>query len=417
MSARITVVTAGHLSTCPRMLKAADALAQAGYRVRVVSARHTTWADAADRDVRARRPGSWRWDAVDYRRDPSPRAYAWSGARRRGAVAAARLLGPRRVPLALAARAYSRVHPELVAALVTEPADLVYGGTTGALAAIAEASRMMGVPYALDLEDLHSAERDPGPDADLDHALADCVLRHVLPGARFLTASSGPIADAYALRYGIGARVVHNTFALPAVSPDLEPGPGESLRLYWFSQTIGPGRGLDDVVRAAGAAGLPVELHLRGRALPDYVRDLERLAESRAPLLKLIVHEPAPPDDMVALCGGYDVGLSVESPRVLNHELCASNKAFTYMLAGLAIIFTDTAGQRSIAAELGHGALVYGSGDVAALAAGLTRWASDRALLARARAAAWEGARRRWHWEHPQERGVLLGAVGEALAR
>ena len=36
MSARICVVTAGHLSTSPRMLKAADALHAAGYHVRVV---------------------------------------------------------------------------------------------------------------------------------------------------------------------------------------------------------------------------------------------------------------------------------------------------------------------------------------------------------------------------------------------
>ena len=35
--ARITVVTSGHLSTCPRMLKSADALAEAGYNVHVVA--------------------------------------------------------------------------------------------------------------------------------------------------------------------------------------------------------------------------------------------------------------------------------------------------------------------------------------------------------------------------------------------
>jgi transketolase len=59
LMARICIVTAGHLSTCPRMLKAADALAEAGYRVRVVSVRHTQWATEADRDVRRRRTGAW----------------------------------------------------------------------------------------------------------------------------------------------------------------------------------------------------------------------------------------------------------------------------------------------------------------------------------------------------------------------
>ena len=41
MSKKVCVVTAGHLSTCPRKLKAADALHADGYVVRVVSAVHT----------------------------------------------------------------------------------------------------------------------------------------------------------------------------------------------------------------------------------------------------------------------------------------------------------------------------------------------------------------------------------------
>ena len=106
--ARVCVVTAGQLSTCPRMLKAADALAQAGYRVRLVSARHTDWADETDRDARARRRATWDWTAVDHRREGSPLRYAWSGARRRGATTLARLLGPRRAPAGPPCRPASR---------------------------------------------------------------------------------------------------------------------------------------------------------------------------------------------------------------------------------------------------------------------------------------------------------------------
>jgi glycosyltransferase involved in cell wall biosynthesis len=415
MSARICVVTAGHLATCPRMLKAADALAGDGYRVRLVSTRHMAWADEADREVLRRRPGAWTWTPVDYRRRGAAIAYTWTGARRRAAAAAAGLSGSARLPLALGARAYSRAHTELVAAALAEPADLYYGGTTGALAAAAEAGRRAGVPFGLDLEDFHPAEHAAGRGAGLAHALADRILRDVLPRARFLTASSEAIAAAYADRYGVVPRVVHNTFPLPTEPPGLEPSPGEGLRLYWFSQTIGPGRGLEDVVRAAGLAEIPVEMHLRGRALPDYVRTLERLVEDQAPLLKLVVHPPAPPDAMVALCAGYDVGLAVESPHVLNHDLCASNKSYTYLLAGLAVVLTDTAGQRPLVADLGEGALSYRPGDVGALAAGLRRWAEDKTALAAAKALAWRAAGRRWHWEHPAERGALLAAVKGAL--
>lgn len=408
-------MTAGQLSTCPRMLKAADALAEAGYRVRLVSARHTDWADETDRDDRGRRSAAWDWTAVDHRRESSPLRYAWSGARRRGALTLARALGPRRAPLAVAIRAYSREHSGLVAAALSEPADLFYGGTTGALAAAAEAGLRAGAPFGLDLEDFHPAEHAAGPGADLAHALADRILRDVLPRARFLTASSEAIAAAYAERYGVRARVVHNVFPLPLDPPALEPSPGDGLRLYWFSQTIGPRRGLEDVVRAMGLAAVPGELHLRGRGDAGYLLLLERLAEGLAPLLKLVVHPPAPPDAMIALCAGYDVGLAVESPHVLNRDLCAPNKPYTYLLAGLAVVLTDTAGQRPLAADLGEGALSYRSGDVGALAAGLRRWAEDKTALAAAKAAAWHAAGRRWHWEHPAERGALLAAVEGAL--
>ena len=44
----ICILTLAHLSTSPRMLKAADALAAAGHRVRLVSLRYLDWATATD---------------------------------------------------------------------------------------------------------------------------------------------------------------------------------------------------------------------------------------------------------------------------------------------------------------------------------------------------------------------------------
>ena len=153
---RVTVVTSGHLSTCPRMLKAADALSAAGHDVRVVATRHEPWAVEADSDARARR--RWPLTTIDYRRGASGATYWRSGARYRAARAIAGQLGAGRTPFPIVARAFGRVHSELVRAAAAAPADLIYGGTTGALAATAEAARRLGVPYAIDLEDLHHGE-------------------------------------------------------------------------------------------------------------------------------------------------------------------------------------------------------------------------------------------------------------------
>ena len=412
-SCRVCIVTAGHLSTCPRMVKAADALAARGYRVRVVSTRHTEWATAADRDLRRSREGRWTWTVVDYRRRAARWRYAVTGVRHRAARAAVRWLTAARVPGDVVAGAYSRAHVELVRAALAAPADLFYGGTSGALAAVAAAARRAGVPYALDLEDLHTAEPDATPGGAAERALAEPVERAVLPGAALLTAASGPITAAYRARYGVAPIAIHNTFPLPAAPPDLAPRSGGGLRLYWFSQTIGPNG--EHAVRAMGRAALSGELHLRGARRASYLDGLRKLAGEIAPGLRVVDHPPALPDDMVDLCAPFDVGLSLERADVAHRDVCLTNKVFTYMLAGLPVVLTATSAQGPLAADLDEGALLYAPGDVDTLAKGLRRWAEDKAHLGRARQASWAAARRRWHWEHPEERGALLAAVARAL--
>jgi hypothetical protein len=394
------------------MLKAADALASAGASVRVVSSQLGGWATSADLALRGTR--RWAWDVVTADRRSAPRAYLWSGVRFRLARAVMARLA-RSGPWWLGARAYRRMHPELVGRAAGEAADLYYGGG-GAIAVAAEAARRRGARYALDLEDFYSGVEAEAAAPSTGNRLAELVERQILAGAAFLTAGSEAVATAYAGKYGVHPIAINNTFPLPPSAPSLTPTPGEGLRLYWFSQTVGPGRGLEDVVEAMGRAGIPGALELRGQAIPDYLDGLQRRAARVAPALRVVHRPPEPPGDMVELCRGYDVGLAVEPGSSPNNLIALSNKACTYVLAGLAVVLTDTPGHRALARDAGEGALTYAPGDVAALAAGLRRWADDRAALARAMAASWEAARRRWHWEHPLERGSLLDAAATALA-
>jgi len=411
--ARITVVTSGHLSTCPRMLKSADALAEAGYQVRAVATRHEPWATDADADVRSRR--SWPVEVVDYRRDGGAATYWRTGVEHRAARAAVAAVGPGRAPLPIAARAFGRVHTSMVRAIAAAPADLIYGGTTGALAAIAEAARRTGTPYALDLEDFHSGETS-GPAASLVDALAARIEEAVLTGATFLTTSSEAIADAYRERYGVRPSVVHNTFPLPPQPPDFTRADSGLLRVYWFSQTIGAGRGLEDAIAALGRAGVRADLTLRGRPHPGYLECLATLASAHAPRVTLRHQPPAPPDAMVDLARVHDVGLALEHGEPRNRALCLTNKVFTYLLAGLAIAGFDTPGQHDLGIDLGRAASLAPCGDIDALAGAFSRWASDPAALDCARRTAWEAAVRRWHWEHGEERGTLYRLVRETLS-
>jgi len=391
------------------MLKTADALHAEGYQVRVVSTRHVSWAWQTDLCVRKRRP--WAWQVVDYDRTSARATQLSSGVRFRGAQAAVLAAGPARVPLALGIRGYSRVHDELVSAIASEPADFVYGGTTGALAAVASGAHRLGVRFGLDLEDFHSAEQTDEGSA-LAHALAERIESHVLPKATFLTASSPMIADAYAAKYKVRPAPIHNTFSINFAAAPNRRGP---LRLYWFSQTLGPGRGLEDVIAAVGRCGITAEFHVRARPIPAYAEALTGFQARIAPSLTLVFHGPESPDRMIQLAQGYDLGISTEDGAVLNHRLCLGNKIFTYLAAGTPVLLTATAAQARLAMDLGAAAMLYDPGDVDALATILQRWNGDPNLRCVAAHEVRAAARRRWHWEHANDRGALLTAFRNAL--
>ena len=269
------------------------------------------------------------------------------------------------------------------------------------------------MPYGIDLEDFHSAEQ-PGPNGARANALAERIERRVLPGASCLTASSPMIADAYLDKYGVRPIPIHNTFSLSLAAEDVASD-SATLRLYWFSQTLGPGRGLEDVVQAIGRAGGAAELHLRARPIPSYLDALHRLQREVAPALTIVRHDIAAPDEMVRLAHGYDAGLSCEVPLTLNRRLCLGNKIFTYLAAGVPVILSRTPAQATLAQDLGPAALSYECGDVDGLARVLRRLRDEPGQRAESRSAARAAAARRWHWEHADDRGALLNAVAGAI--
>src|SRR5580704_16635601 len=148
---RICVITAGHLATCPRMVKAANALAEAGHAVRIVSTQFLDWAAEADTAIGTVHS----WSAVDYRRGTAPAKYWETGLRFHAARRWARLVGAHRASLAALAAANGRASRDLLKLALAEPADLFYGGACGGLAVAALAARRARVPYGLDLEDFH----------------------------------------------------------------------------------------------------------------------------------------------------------------------------------------------------------------------------------------------------------------------
>jgi hypothetical protein len=391
------------------MVKVADALADADYDVSVVSTQFLEWADQADRAIISSRWSRWRWMTVDYRKHGARARSALTAVRMRAAKQFTRARGLDRIGFGTAARIRERVFPELVAAIVSTRPAMIYGGGS-ALAATATAAKRLEVPFALDLEDFHSAQDEVGR----YFGITERIEREVLPHAALLTGGSTAIAKAYHTAYGVDVIPIHNVFPLPSVAPSPREWDG-TLRLYWFGQTIGAGRGLEETVRAAGKAGVPAELTIRGNAREEFVRELRTLAERVAPSLELTILAPAAPDDMVDLCRPYDVGIAIENPDGKNQALALSNKSLTYILAGLALAINDTPGQHELAVDLGEGALIIPGKDIDVFASGLKRWSDDPDSLRRAKLASWDAATRRWNWDTAEECRRMVDAVAAVL--
>src|SRR5262249_32359711 len=149
---------------------------------------------------------------------------------------------------------------------------------------------------------------------------------------------SEAIAAEYRRVHGVEAAVIHNTFPLPAEAPDFSRRDPSTLRLYWFSQTIGPGRGLEQAIAAIGRAGVAAELTLLGKPHGTFLDALQAIARTDAPHLRIVHRAPVPPDAMVDMARGYDIGLALEMSPSRNREICLPNKALTYILAGVPVL-------------------------------------------------------------------------------
>jgi hypothetical protein len=408
--ARVCLLTTGQVSTNPRLVKEADALTEVGHSVHVIAGRGTSWVEENDRALL--RDRTWSCTTVGGQQSTDRLRYASTRMRHR----LARPLASLRYAPSLARHwALARIAPDLARAARRTPARLYIAHYPAALPAAVAAAALHRARVAYDAEDLYTGEVPTGdPPDDLIRA----TERAHLPSCSFVTTSSPGIAAVYADLYAITPpTVIHNVFPLADRPAALRPVSSDGhLTLYWFSQTIGPGRGLEDAVLAMSRLdGLSLELHLRGWWHPGYRDKLLSLAgHSGLQPDQIVSHAPAPPDEMVRLASMHDIGLALEHPNTANHDLCLSNKIFTYLLAGAAVAGTATAGQGPLLDSLGPAAISYPPGDAGTLAGLLRPWLENRHVLQGARESAWNWGMRHYNWD--AEKKTFLELVEQALA-
>jgi hypothetical protein len=409
MTPRVCLVTPAHPASNPRLLKEADALHAAGFSVHVVCGRYFPPLDPFDAPIFAR--AAWSREVVCYSR--GPRALLGNILRR---LARRRLAAGAAPSLALSLRAHHAAIPALAAAAVRARADLYIGHTLAGLAAAGLAAERARARLGFDAEDFHPAETREAENDPVERATIHRIESAYLPRCRHLGAASPLIGRAYAEAYGIQTPVtVLNVFPLseaPA-APVAPERPGGLPLLYWFSQTIGPGRGLEPLVVALGRLRHPCALRLRGLPAPGFPDALRSLARETGFTGPVEFAPVGPPAEMARLAAGSDLGLSLEQRAPRNRDLCLTNKIFTYLLAGVPVALSPTAAQLALAPELGAAALPLPVDDPGSAAPALDAFLGDPDRLAAARAAAWRLGHERFNWD--LGRATLLDSVRSAL--
>jgi glycosyltransferase involved in cell wall biosynthesis len=408
MPGRIHILIGGHLSTAPRAQKEALALRDAGHDVRVSG----VWFEAAwtawDRALVAQ-TGIAFAPALDFRSGSWRREAGRTGVRLR--ARSARELFRRTGWFSPALLGYGA--RQLLAAALEAKADLTIVHSEAGLWVAQELLRR-GRQVGIDFEDWFSRNslagaRDERPVLQLGQ-MEGGVARQ----SRYVLAPSHAMAGALAHAYGIPApTVVYNVFSraeretMDGLRKDrLDPA---IPSLHWFSQTIGPHRGLEQLFAALPLLKHRPHLYLRGACSDATRRWLQghtpRKWRDRVTLLPLVSG-----GELLSRIAEHDLGMALEEPSRPNANLTVSNKLFQYLLAGLAVIASDTAGQREVLAHCGEAGTLLPEATPQALALAIDCYLDDPALLARARAAALRAASEAFCWEHFQGRVVALAA-------
>ena len=405
---RVCIVTPGYISSTPRVVKEADALWDAGYSVRVIF----TQGDierAREHDKLLLKDKPWRWSAVGWAsKRPSERfAYLKSTIRYQCARRLPRQMWPL---LKCAEHGEGRVYSELASEAAAEPADLFIGHYPIGLAAAAEAARVWRSKLGYDAEDLHVEEQ---PNTKEGHRRAERIAlieEKYIQHCTHLTAASTGIADVLARRYKCESPLaIHNVFPWSdraELDMKVKDRRGTELSLYWFSQTIGLDRGIQDVIRASGELGGPIQIHLRGSVTQSIKQTLFSIAQNCNVGERLYFHDPVPPGELLSRASEHDVGVALEQRVNASRLLSVTNKLFLYLLAGLAIAGTDVPGQRYVMELCPDAGGLYKPGDYRTLATFLERWRKSPRELQACKRAALTAAETRWNWELESHRLV-----------
>lgn len=200
------------------------------------------------------------------------------------------------------------------------------------------------IPFGIDVEDFHAGETNDTS----QQQLVGSIMRTIFAEAAYLSYAS-PLIKEYSeqlIQRNNGKDIVVNN-AFPSEEFHLNTHvDSNKLQLVWFSQHIGPNRGLEKFLPLLDNFANDIELTLIGQLNPLYH---DEFLKQRS---YIHVLPPAGNVELNNIIGNYDIGLALEDPQSnLNRDICLTNKIFVYRQAGLYILATNTRAQATFIAN------------------------------------------------------------------
>jgi glycosyltransferase involved in cell wall biosynthesis len=390
MAKKIVLVSSGQPSLNPRLVKEADALSSAGYEVTVLYAYWNEWGTIYDEQLLL----SKQWTAIRIGGSPGHNRITYYLSKL--IYTLSRLAFKKNIAtIFIPEDAVARSSFFLMRGVKKNKADLYIAHNLGALPAVVFAAKKNNKPCGFDAEDFHRYETS-NDNNDQDVVLKTLIENKYIPQVNYLTASSPQIAQAYQQLFPLLKPVtILNVFTKSTFTKSHTVN--TQLKLFWFSQTIGPNRGIEDIAKALKLLNKPdIELHLLGNQ-PAYSKNF--INEISKGEINISFHAPISSDDIINFASQFDLGLALETHQPVNRDICLTNKIFTYLQAGLAIVASDTKAQRELLNKNPGIGRVYPQGNAQALADILLDYYQNRTLLIAAQNEALRLARAQYNWE------------------
>lgn len=285
-------------------------------------------------------------------------------------------------------------------------ANLFIAHNMAALPIAVNAAKKRNVLCGFDAEDYHRGELENNQ--DVQQKLVISVEEKYFPSINYFTAASPLIAVAYKKLYpNFNFHTILNVFSKSQIhlNQNTVHNGQNGLKLFWFSQTVGLNRGLQDVIKAMNIVNAkPVILTIIGIVSAEIQSNLQALLTNQ--MHTIVWLNNMKEDQLINESCLHDIGLALEPAFSINNDIALSNKIFTYLLAGNAIIASNTSAQELFMKQNSDVGFCYTRGNYEELAEILDKYANDDTILLKHKEASKRAANQMYNWEMEQNKFI-----------